>query len=388
MPSVKSGSTSWARARAFAALSALLVVAGCAALPSSGPTGAQIQKGASTPDTVDGIRVVELTGAQALPAEPAPPQVFAPDYAPPPTDLLGAGDVLEIAIYEAGVTLFGGGAAAPEAIAKAGVSSSAQVERLPQMRIDDRGNIRLPYAGTVRAAGLTVSQLEAAIRRSLHGFSQNPQVVVTIREGITNSVIVGGEVARPGRLVLPTNRETLSEVIALAGGYRGESKDIAVRVVRRNEEFQFRLNDVIGGEGQDMRIFPGDRLTVMRMPRTYSVMGSAGRVEQIAFSGSRVTLAEAIATAGGSHPNFGDPSAIFLFRYVPQEGGTEIPVVYHVNMMKTGSFFLSQRFALRDKDVIYVANAPANQPSKLVQIISQLFAPIVSVQSVVQATGN
>jgi protein involved in polysaccharide export with SLBB domain len=42
--------------------------------------------------------------------------------------------------------------------------------------------------------------------------------LVTRREVITNSVIVGGEVVKPGRLVLNTNQESLSDVVALAGG--------------------------------------------------------------------------------------------------------------------------------------------------------------------------
>ena len=61
-----------------------------------------------------------------------------------------------------------------------------------------------------------------------------------------------------------------------------------------------------------------------------------------------------------------------------------MPIVYHLNMMKVGSYFLAQRFAMRDKDVLYFGNAAANQPSKVVQLISQLFSPILTVTSAVQ----
>jgi polysaccharide export outer membrane protein len=69
------------------------------------------------------------------------------------------------------------------------------------------------------------------IRSSLRRFSQNPQVIVSQATVITNSVIVSGEVARPGRLVLQTNREMLSDVIALAGGYRGTARDVLLRSI-------------------------------------------------------------------------------------------------------------------------------------------------------------
>jgi polysaccharide export outer membrane protein len=36
---------------------------------------------------------------------------------------------------------------------------------------------------------------------------------------------------------------------------------------------------------------------------------------------------------------------------------------------------------MQDKDVLYIGNAAANQPSKLIQLVSQLFSPVVAVSS-------
>ena len=60
------------------------------------------------------------------------------------------------------------------------------------------------------------------------------------------------------------------------------------------------------------------------------------------------------------------------------------PVIYQLNLMKPASYFLSQRFKIHDKDVIYVANAAANRPAKLVSIINQLFSPIVTARALTQ----
>ena len=92
--------------------------------------------------------------------------------------------------------------------------------------------------------------------------------------------------------------------------------------------------------------------------------------------------------AGGTNPNLGDPAAIFLFRYVRDADGQEVPKVYHLNMMQTGSYFLAQKFVMQDKDVLYFGNASANQPSKLVQLISQLFSPVLTVTSAVSVIQN
>jgi polysaccharide export outer membrane protein len=123
-------------------------------------------------------------------------------------------------------------------------------------------------------------------------------------------------------------------------------------------------------------------------PQSYSVLGAPGQVQQIAFPRSSVSLAEAVASAGGVNSGSGDPAAVFLFRYTFDSAGKEIPVVYHVNMMKPSAYFLTQRFRMKDKDVLYFGNAAANQPSKLLNLISQLFTPLVTVTAAVQTLQN
>jgi polysaccharide export outer membrane protein len=264
----------------------------------------------------------------------------------------------------------------------------AQAERLAPTRVDDSGEIFVPFAGKLRAGGHTTGELAEMIRRSLKGLSQDPQVVVAISQSITNSVILGGELARPGRLVLSTNRESLADVLALAGGWRGEAKDIAVQITRGRSRIEYRLAEVMAGADHEFRIQPGDRIELLKKPQTFAVLGAAGRVEQLAFSAPVVSLAEALAMSGGAGPNLGDAKAVFVFRLEKGADGKDQPTVYHLNMMNPGNIFLAQRFAMRDKDVLYVGNAEANQPSKLIQLVSQMFSPIMAVESVLVNTGT
>ena len=362
------------KALLFAPCALILLLPGCAALPSSGPTGHEVVRPIGDPLHGGPLQIVEVSDVASLPAiaVPASSSLIEPETSP--TDLLGPGDALDIVIYEAGVALFGGTTAAT-----GGFDPGAKAEKLPTTRIDDGGYIQLPFIGRVHVAGQTISQVETQLRGGLRGMSQNPQVLVAIHEVITNSVIVGGEVGKPGRLVLPTNHETLSDAIALAGGYRGEAKDLVVRISRRGRDSQTRLTAVLNDASQDARVYPGDRILVLRAPRSFTVMGAPGKVDLVSFSAANESLAEAMATVGGTNPYLGDPKAIFVFRVVSDEAGKERSVVYHINMMKTGSYFLAQRFAMRDKDILYIGNARANQPSKLVQIISQLFSPLATV---------
>jgi len=362
-------------------------LAGCATLPTNGPTRKQIEKSAEASVADLPIQLVQVDTIAAVPvaAAEASPEPALPEPPPLPTDMVGAGDVLDINIYEAGVTLFAGGGAG---LAQVPVTPGVQVQKLPPIRVDDNGYITLPYMGRLYVEGYTVRQVEAKVRDALRGMSQNPQVLITLSQAISNSIIIGGEVARPGRLVLQTNKERLTDVLALAGGNRGNTKDLLARVSRSNGITDIRLNDLVDNPALDLRISPGDRVTLINDPRTYSVLGASGQVAQFPFSRSSVSLAEAIATAGGVNSNIGNPAAIFLFRYEKDAQGVEVPKVYHLNMMKAGTFFLAQRFVMRDKDVLYFGNAAANQPSKLFQLISQLFTPLMTVTAAVQTVRN
>ena len=363
---------------------ATLLLAGCASLPSSGPTGVEIRHAAAAKTPQFPFTLVEVTSAAAIPPAPALPISTLTTMPPRPTDLLGPGDVLKISIYEAGVSLFGTALRVSTNPTSTSVDTSSTAEHLPIIRVDDYGYIRVPFVGRMRAAGHTAAELQSMIQSSLRGMSQDPQVMITVEQSITNSIILAGEVTKPGRLVLATNRESLIDAIALAGGYRGEAKDAVARVQRDDQTFEIRLSDLLDTPQEDVQVAPGDRITLVSRPQAFSVLGAPSKSEEINFPRGRLTLAEAVALAGGANPNAGDAAAIFVFRYVTGPNGTEQPTVYHLNMMQPGAYLLSQRFMMHDRDVLYIGNARANQLTKFVQLLSQLFVPVATARAVAQ----
>lgn len=367
----------------FGLVTPLLLLGGCASLPISGPTGQQILKEQRDPKSGIRFQLVQVADFADLPVVSTPLPLPIDDAIVRPTSQIGPGDTLAISIYETGVPLFNSSAAA--AAAAGGFDGSARATNLVPMRVDDEGYIRLPFVGRMRAAGHTTAELQTMIRNALRGMSQNPNVIVAISDSLSNSVLVRGEVGRSGRLPLSTNRETVGDVISLAGGYRGEPKDLMLRVERQGRTQEFRLSDVMSGPDRDMRARPGDRIDLIRAPLSFTVMGAAGKVDQLPFSSQAMTLAEAVANAGGANPNLGDAKAVFVFRLGTGPDGKPLPTVYHINMMRAGSLFLSQRFAMKDKDVLYVGNAAFNQPAKLTQVVSQLFSPLLIVGSTLNA---
>jgi polysaccharide export outer membrane protein len=368
--------------RALGALSGLALLAGCASLPSSGPTANEIKRGAHDQNQL-GFKIVDIDGpvlqqieARDAAADAAQPTLSSLARAGR-NDVVGPGDVLSIGIYEVGVSLFGsstysGGVADP----------SARAETFPEVIVDRDGTITLPYVGRLDVAGHSTTEIEAMIVRGLKGKSQTPQALVSIKQNISSTAYVAGDVHQPGRYNLTLQSERLLDAIALAGGATNSAEDTVVRFNRGSQFLEERLGRIRAGAADDLVLIPGDRVELLKRPRSFISLGATGKVEQTDFATGEVSLAEAVARAGGPTDAVADPSAVFLFRYEPPApGGVERPIIYRLNMLQPASYFLAQRFVVRDKDVIYIANAAANRPAKMVNIINQLFTPFVTARA-------
>lgn len=376
------------RLRASTAILGCALLASCASLPSSGPTAGDIRRGVREGNEL-GFNIVDVTPAlladvqtRTAAADGALP-TLASLAATGRNDVVGPGDILQIGIYEVGVSLFG---PAPTA---GGFSPSARGEAFPGVVVDRDGAITLPYVGRLVVEGRTPSEIQDMIVRGLRGKSQSPQALVVVRENVSRTVYVAGEVRRPGRMNLSLQSERLLDAIALAGGSANTAEDTIVRFTRGNTTLEERLGRIRGAAPDDLTLIPGDRIELIRRPRSFIVLGATSRVSQIPFETGDLSLAEAVARAGGPNDSIADPSAVFLFRYDPAAPGAgEKPVIYRLDMMQPASYFVSQRFAIRDKDVIYIANAAANRPAKMVAIINQLFSPFVTASVIANQVDN
>jgi polysaccharide export outer membrane protein len=137
---------------------------------------------------------------------------------------------------------------------------------LEKVRVDAAGNLFMPLVGTVKAGGLTPSELSQEISgRLAERYLVDPQVSVQIDTAVSQRVIVEGSVTKPG--VFPiTGSATLIEAIALAEG-PDQLAQISEVVVFRNINGQrhgalFDLGQIRRGEAADPRILGGDTIVV------------------------------------------------------------------------------------------------------------------------------
>ena len=139
--------------RRLGALCGVLLTAGCGVIPSSGPNSIDIKSGLSASGVQYGV--VKLTPQVVnILTEYGPQTISATfgDKRPPPEIRFGIGDVVSVTIFEAAA----GGLFIP---IEAGVRPGNFVT-LPNQPIDTSGNISVPYAGAVKAAGRTPSQVQ------------------------------------------------------------------------------------------------------------------------------------------------------------------------------------------------------------------------------------
>ena len=364
-------------ARRSAFLIGSLLLAGCSALPTNGPTTRQILH-AESADNPLGFKILDINptlvrqiNAQEEASVPAVGP-FESLVRPGDVDEIGPGDILQISVFEVGVTLFGGTAS----FGAETFDPAARGRSLPGIAVDKDGAIRLPYIGRVIVAGKTPAQVEQLIEGALRGKSQNPQAVVTVSENVSNTVYVSGAVNRPGRFPLSAARERLLDALAVGGGAAGPADNMVVRFTRGGRSVETRLSGIRTGSPQDLVLLPGDRVELIQRPRTYSVFGATSRVALLPFETDQLTLAEAIARVGGPNDQLADPRGVFLFRYVAEQNGA--PIIYRLNMMDPTNYFLAQNVRMHDKDIIYVSNSASNLPTKFISVLNQLFSPFLT----------
>lgn len=108
-------------------------------------------------------------------------------------------------------------------------------------RVDEAGNIYLPYLGKVKAAGKTVLQLRQEVSNSLTAFI--PDVTVQVRF-LNFRVTMIGEVTRPNAYIIPNEHLNILEAIGMAGDFTPYARRNSVLVIReRNQVREFARID-------------------------------------------------------------------------------------------------------------------------------------------------
>ena len=279
-----------------------------------------------------------------------------------------------------------------EALLEAAVQSGRPGTRIPDQQVGSDGGISVPYAGRIAAAGHTPEEVARMIEQRLGPKALDPQAIVAVRRNRANSVSVTGEVIRGAQVPLSPGGLRLLQVIASAGGARAPVHETFVRLSRGGATATVPLATLVANPDQDIFAEPGDVLTLVRQPQTFSVFGATGKNSAITFNSEKLSLTEALAKAGGLLDDRADASAVFLFRYEPvnlvralgQPVATDAPpgvspVVYRLDLREAKSYLLARRFPVRDKDIIFVADSESRPVYRFFSALSNIVGPVETV---------
>ena len=126
---------------------------------------------------------------------------------------------------------------------------SSTVNTTPSLQnymVDAEGNIEFPLLGSLHVEGLLRSEVADLVRDRLQAQIMNPTVNVQL---LSPTVVVMGEVSRPGRQTMPNGRLTLLEALGAAGDLTIYGRRDNVLVTREiNGKLEFARIDLTSAD--------------------------------------------------------------------------------------------------------------------------------------------
>jgi polysaccharide export outer membrane protein len=129
--------------------------------------------------------------------------------------------------------------------------------------VGEDGEVRLPYIGGIKAAGISTTQLARAIERKLVSdkIFTSPTAVISLQP-TSRFVTVGGAVRAPQAVPL-NNDMTLSNAITRAGDFSDFANKKKIKVTREGKVQYFNLKNSEKDPSQNPKLLPADEVTVL-----------------------------------------------------------------------------------------------------------------------------
>ncbi len=245
-----------------------------------------------------------------------------------PSDyLLGAGDLLQITVFEA--------------------------EKLnTSVRVSSRGYVTLSLLGQIKIKGLTAREAEVKIEELYRQqYIKDPHVSVFVKEHISQRVTLVGQFEKPGAYDY-LSKQRLLDVMALAGGL-SDKAGRTIQIRRSNSKpgepniFVVDLDQLIkeGRSELNIEIIGGDTIFVPEAGNFF-VDGAVRRPGSYPLR-NKMLLREALLAAGGIAP-YGKES-LALIRLDKDKG----PKIIKLNLNDPKH----QEIEVQDRDVIIVESS-------------------------------
>jgi polysaccharide export outer membrane protein len=379
-------------------------LAGCNGFPASGPPPGAVETMAGsssvaqpyvpvklTPYVVDVLRHVK---------DPTLQDTFI-DRRPSADLKLGIGDVVSVSVFEAAP----GGLFTPPESSGARPGNFVQI---PPQIVANNGTLAVPYAGAVPAAGRSIHEVESMIVDRLRSRAIEPQVVISLVTNNSQRVSVLGDVNQPTNFPIASKRDRILDALSRAGGIKYQGFETKVTLQRGGKTGSTTFDDIVKNPANNLFLQPNDSVYVSRDPKTFVILGASGAVingdtNLYYFEQSDLNLAQAVGRGAGLADFRADPRAVYLYRMerrsvvdamtrqqcagttncepVARIEGELVPVIYIVDFRDPSGYFLASELKMRNRDIVYIGNAPEYELSKVIDLIYRSGSAIDSVRN-------
>lgn len=240
-------------------------------------------------------------------------------------------------------------------------------------KVTTDGKLFYPYAGELQAAGLTAQELRAEITKRLSDKILNdPQVDVRVTGYNSLKAFVSGAVNRPGYVAFDEKPMTIPTIIAAAGGFSEEADPAKMQLRRGDKVYNINYLDAFKSNLPLDRILmkPNDQIFIPALSETQKenrvyVMGEVQKVGIVNVNQGKLSLVEALATAGGLQTMNASASSIYVIRNTSEN---QIDV-FHLNGKNAMALAMADRFDLNAHDIVYVDASGIATWNRLISLI-------------------
>ena len=135
-----------------------------------------------------------------------------------------------------------------------------------ELRVSTSGTITFPFLGSIEVKGKTPAEVENLIKEKLgKDYLVDPQVIITVKEYRSRTVLVIGQVNKPGLIALPAEQKLgILEAIGQAGDLAKSANKNRIEVSRKGKTQKFTLDDLKKDTSPEKKFWlePGDVIYV------------------------------------------------------------------------------------------------------------------------------